>query len=76
MFEKYVCPPALRTYDAVFLNDARRTPPVATALPIASSHQFTHLAKLQLGWRRLYVVVLFPSCLVEHTLTAVCVPPH
>ena len=34
------------------------------------------LAKFQLVWRRLCDVVLFPSCLVEPTLTAICVLPH
>ena len=34
------------------------------------------LAKFQIVWRRICDVVLFPSsCLVEHTLTAVCVLP-
>ena len=33
-------------------------------------------AKFQLVWRRLCDVVLLPSCLVEHTLTAVCVLPR
>ena len=40
-----VWPPALRklrTYDVDFLNDAWRTPPDATAWPMASSHRFTH----------------------------------
>ena len=72
-----VCLPALRelrTYDVVFSNDAWRTPPDATALPMASSLiTLPTLAKFQLVWRRL-CDVLFPSCLVEHTLTAVCVP--
>ena len=39
-----MCPPALRklrTCDTVFSNDARRTSPGATALPMASSHHFT-----------------------------------
>ena len=40
--------------------------PALTTLP--------HLAKFQLVWRRLCVVVLFASCLFEHTLTAVCAP--
>ena len=34
-----------------------------------------HLAKFQLVWRRM-CDVLFPSCLFEHTLTAVCVLPE
>ena len=33
-------------------------------------------AKFQLVWRRLCDVVLFPSCLFERTLTAVCVQPE
>ena len=35
-----------------------------------------HLAKFQLVWRHLCDVVLSPSCLFEHTLTAVCVLPE
>ena len=34
------------------------------------------LAKFHLVWRRLCDVVLFPSCLFEHTLTVVCVLPE
>ena len=35
------------------------------------------LAKVHLVWRHLCEFVLLPfSCLVEHTLTAVCVPPE
>ena len=48
-YSRSVCvcvrPPALRklrTYDVVWWNDAWRTPPDATALPMASSHYFTH----------------------------------
>ena len=45
MFEKSVCPLALRkllTYDFVFSNDAWQTPPAATDLPMASSHHLTY----------------------------------
>ena len=34
------------------------------------------LAKFELVWRRRCDVVLFPSCLFEHTVTAVCVLPE
>ena len=34
------------------------------------------LPKDHVVWRRLCDVVLFPYCLVEHTLMAVCVLPH
>ena len=34
------------------------------------------LAKFHLVWRRVCVVMLFPSCLFEHTLTAICVIPE
>ena len=40
-----VCPTGLRklrTYDVDFSNDACRTPPDATTLPMAISHHFTH----------------------------------
>ena len=54
-YSKSVCarPPALgklRTYTVAFSNDAWRTPPDATILPMASSHHFTHP---QQGWARL-----------------------
>ena len=43
---------------------------------MTSSHRLPTLAKVSALWRRICDVVLFPSCLVEHTLTAVCVLPE
>ena len=70
-----VRPPALRklrTYDADFANDAWRTPPDATALPMATLINLLTLAKFQVVWRRLCDVLFRSSCLFEHTLTSVC----
>ena len=50
-----------------------RTPP-PTRWPALIT--LPNLAKFQLVWRRLCDVVLLPSCLLEYTLAAVCVPEY
>ena len=59
-----------KTMSPLYLGNARSGPspsrwPAFVTLPT--------LAKLPLVWRRLCHVVLFPSCLTEHTLTAIYV---
>ena len=54
------------------MNTPRTPPPCRWPVLITSPT----LAKFQLVWRRLCDVVLFPSYLVEDTLTVVCVLPH
>ena len=55
------------------LDEHSPTPPPCRWLALFT---LPTLAKFQLVWRRICDVVLFPSCLVEHTLTAVCVLPE
>ena len=53
------------TIDVVFSNDARRTPPDATALSMARSHHVTHPSQVSAR-----------SCLFVRTLMAVCALPE
>ena len=63
----------LRTYrffPQMMSDEHSPTPPPSRWPAFITLH---HLTKFQLVWRRLCDVVLFLSCLFEHTLTAVCV---
>ena len=76
-----VCPPALRklrTYDdADSQTMPVEHPPTPPPCRWPALITLPTLARFQLVWRRPCDVMLFPfSCLVEHTLTAVCVQPE
>ena len=55
------------------LTDIPSTPPLCRWPALIT---LPSLAKFQLVWRHLCDFVLFPSCLVEDTLTAACVLPQ
>ena len=78
MFEKCVCPPALKNSEPTVLlshTTPDEQPPTPPPCRWPALITLPTLAKFQLVWRRLYDV-LFPSCLVEHTLSSVCVLPE